>query len=77
MNKTIESLVISVDNSERIKNKILTNLENSSKKNMVLNLVEIDFYFKEKEVELIYHAVDNDYLNIKLNFDDLKIILTK
>ena len=72
MNKTIESLIMSINNSEKIKTKLLTNMKTQSKKTIVLNLVELDFHFDKKEVELIYYAVDSKYPNTKLSFEEFK-----
>jgi len=75
MNKTIESLILSINNSKQLKEKLLSNLKSQNKKTIILNLVELDFDFDNQEVEMIYYAVDDKYPNTKVDFLRLKEIL--
>jgi hypothetical protein len=77
MNKTIEALKHDIANSQRIKEKLLSNINTESKKEIVLNLVELDFNFKDKIVELIYYVIDENYPNVKLDFTEFKNIISK
>jgi hypothetical protein len=77
MNKTIEALKQDIANSQRIKDKLLSNITTESQTEIILNLVELDFDFKNKTVELIYYVVDKNYPNTKLDFAEFKNIICK
>lgn len=75
MNKTIESLQISINDSKRLKEKLLNNLESENRRTIILNLVELEFDFSNQEVEIMYYAIDDEYPNTKLNFLKFREIL--
>jgi hypothetical protein len=76
MNKTIEALKQDIASSQRIKEKLLSNITTKNQTEIVLNLVELDFDFKDKTVELIYYVIDKNYPNTKLDFAEFENIIS-
>lgn len=75
MNKTIEALKDDISNSIKLKEKILLNLIEKTKKEMILNQVELNFNFEDENIELIYYVIDSDYPNVKIDFNQLRSIV--
>jgi len=70
MNSTIEALIHDISRSDRLKEKLLENLNSKKRKTITLNLTEIDFDFKKKEVEIFYFVIDDKFPNEKIMFKE-------
>ena len=59
MNKTIEAFKDDIHSSLKLREKILLNIESKTKKEMILNQVELYFNFEKKNIELVYYVLDS------------------
>ena len=75
MNKTIEAFKDDIHSSLKLREKILLNIEAKTKKEMILNQVELYFNFEKENIELVYFVLDSDYPNVIINFNELKDII--
>ncbi len=75
MNKTIEAFKDDIHSSLKLREKILLNIEAKTKKEMVLNQVELYFNFEKDNIELVYFVLDSNYPNVIINFKELKNII--
>lgn len=75
MNKTIEAFKDDIHSSLKLREKILLNIESKTKKEMILNQVELYFNFEKKNIELVYYVLDSNYPNVIIDFNELKDII--
>ena len=75
MNKTIEAFKDDIHSSLKLREKILLNIEAKTKKEMILNQVELYFNFEKDNIELVYFVLDSNYPNIIIDFNELKNII--
>ena len=75
MNKTIEAFKDDIHSSLKLREKILLNIESKTKKEMILNQVELYFNFEKDNIELVYFVLDSNYPNVIINFKELKNII--
>ncbi|MEI0488777.1 hypothetical protein [Brachyspira pulli] len=75
MNKTIEAFKDDIHSSLKLREKILLNIEAKTKKEMILNQVELYFNFEKENIELAYFVLDSNYPNVIINFKELKNII--
>lgn len=75
MNKTIEAFKDDIHSSLKLREKILLNIEAKTKKEMILNQVELYFNFEKDNIELVYFVLDSNYPNVIINFKELKNII--
>ena len=75
MNKTIEAFKDDIHSSLKLREKILLNIESKTKKEMILNQVELYFNFEKDNIELVYFVLDSNYPNVIINFKELKDII--
>ena len=75
MNKTIEAFKDDIHSSLKLREKILLNIEAKTKKEMVLNQVELYFNFEKDNIELVYFVLDSNYPNVIIDFKELKNII--
>ena len=75
MNKTIEAFKDDIHSSLKLREKILLNIEAKTKKEMILNQVELYFNFEKDNIELVYFVLDSNYPNVIINFKELKDII--
>lgn len=75
MNKTIEAFKDDIHSSLKLREKILLNIELKTKKEMILNQVELYFNFEEENIELVYFVLDSNYPNVIIDFNELKDII--
>jgi hypothetical protein len=61
MNKTVEVFLQEMARSARIKEKIIENIASMDKKEMTLNLFDLDFDFSNKQITIYYYVEDKDY----------------
>ena len=77
MNKTIEAFKDDIHSSLKLREKILLNIESKTKKEMILNQVELYFNFEEENIELVYFVLDSNYPNVIIDFNELKDIINR
>ena len=77
MNKTIEAFKDDIHSSLKLREKILLNIEAKTKKEMILNQVELYFNFEKKNIELVYYVLDSNYPNVIVDFNELKDIINR
>ena len=77
MNKTIEAFKDDIHSSLKLREKILLNIESKTKKEMILNQVELYFNFEKKNIELVYYVLDSNYPNVIVDFNELKDIIIR
>ena len=77
MNKTIEAFKDDMHSSLKLREKILLNIESKTKKEMILNQVELYFNFEKKNIELVYYVLDSNYPNVIIDFNELKDIINR
>ena len=77
MNKTIEAFKDDIHSSLKLREKILLNIEAKTKKEMILNQVELYFNFEKKNIELVYYVLDSNYPNVIIDFNELKDIINR
>ncbi|MBM6845387.1 hypothetical protein [Phocaeicola plebeius] len=77
MNKTIEAFKDDIHSSLKLREKILLNIESKTKKEMILNQVELYFNFEKKNIELVYYVLDSNYPNVIVDFNELKDIINR
>ncbi len=77
MNKTIEAFKDDIHSSLKLREKILLNIESKTKKEMILNQVELYFNFEKKNIELVYYVLDSNYPNVIIDFNELKDIINR
>lgn len=75
MNKTIEAFKDDIHSSLKLREKILLNIEAKTKKEMILNQVELYFNFEKDNIELVYFVLDSNYPNVIIDFNELKDII--
>lgn len=75
MNKTIEAFKDDIHSSLKLREKILLNIELKTKKEMILNQVELYFNFEKDNIELVYYVLDSNYPNVIIDFNELKDII--
>ena len=75
MNKTIEAFKDDIHSSLKLREKILLNIELKTKKEMILNQVELYFNFEKENIELVYFVLDSNYPNVIIDFNELKDII--
>lgn len=75
MNKTIEAFKDDIHSSLKLREKILLNIELKTKKEMILNQVELYFNFEQENIELVYFVLDSNYPNVIIDFNELKDII--
>lgn len=75
MNKTIEAFKDDIHSSLKLREKILLNIELKTKKEMILNQVELYFNFEKENIELVYFVLDSNYPNVIIDFKELKNII--
>ena len=75
MNKTIEAFKDDIHSSLKLREKILLNIEAKTKKEMILNQVELYFNFEKDNIELVYFVLDSNYPNVIIDFNELKNII--
>lgn len=77
MNKTIEAFKDDIHSFLKLREKILLNIESKTKKEMILNQVELYFNFEKKNIELVYYVLDSNYPNVIIDFNELKDIINR
>lgn len=77
MNKTIEAFKDDIHSSLKLREKILLNIESKTKKEMILNQVELYFNFEKKNIKLVYYVLDSNYPNVIIDFNELKDIINR
>ena len=77
MNKTIEAFKDDIHSSLKLREKILLNIEAKTKKEMILNQVELYFNFEKKNIKLVYYVLDSNYPNVIIDFNELKDIINR
>lgn len=77
MNKTIEAFKDDIHSSLKLREKILLNIESKTKKEMILNQVELYFNFEKNNIELTYFVLDSNYPNVTVDFNELKDIINR
>ena len=77
MNKTIEAFKDDIHSSLKLREKILLNIEAKTKKEMILNQVELYFNFEKDNIELVYFVLDSNYPNVIIDFNELKDIINR
>lgn len=77
MNKTIEAFKDDIHSSLKLREKILLNIESKTKKEMILNQIELYFNFEKKNIELVYYVLDSNYPNVIIDFNELKDIINR
>ena len=75
MNKTIEAFKDDIHSSLKLREKIILNIELKTKKEMILNQVELYFNFEKENIELVYFVLDSNYPNVIIDFKELKNII--
>jgi hypothetical protein len=75
MNKTTEVFLQEMQKSLNIKNKIIENVRNENKKEMTLNLFDLDFDFERQMVLISYYVEDKDYLPVTLTCKEFVALL--
>ena len=75
MNKTIEAFKDDIHSSLKLREKILLNIEAKTKKEMILNQVELYFNFEKDNIELVYFVLDSNYNTVIIDFNELKDII--
>jgi len=61
--------------SKSFAEKILANMQSEEKSNMVFNLTQVEFDFKEKQATISYFIIDDSYPDLVLSFDELGKLL--
>ncbi|RUS65621.1 hypothetical protein CUZ56_02707 [Saezia sanguinis] len=67
---TLDALIDSISNSNKIKNFIIGNCSSEEKKEIRLNLVYLIFNFNGREILIQYYAADESYPDVEISFDD-------
>ncbi|WP_300757950.1 hypothetical protein [uncultured Brachyspira sp.] len=75
MNKTIDAFKDDIHSSLKLREKILSNIESKTKKEMIFNQVELYFNFEKENIELVYFVLDSNYPNVIIDFNELKDII--
>ena len=66
MNKTIEDFLKEVKESSSLKEKMISNFKNQERKEIILNLFDLDFNFEKLQVTIFYYLLDNNYPPVTL-----------
>ena len=72
---TLRAFFESVENSSIVKEKLLNNIKSCKEKTIVLNLVHLDYNFKDKYINIFYYVEDNEFPEKILSFEEFENIL--
>ncbi|CAK7019397.1 hypothetical protein [Saezia sanguinis] len=72
---TLDALIDSISNSNKIKNFIIGNCFSEEKKEIRLNLVYLTYNFTDFEILIRYYVADESYPDFEISFDDFITIL--
>lgn len=70
MSKTLLTFKEGISNSQRIRERLIKNIDSQSDKEITLNLSDLDFDFSKKEVKISYYVKDKEYPYVILKFND-------
>ncbi|MDR2949056.1 MAG: hypothetical protein ACK5KL_12310 [Dysgonomonas sp.] len=70
MSKTLLTFKEGISNSQRIRERLIKNIDSQSDKEITLNLSDLDFDFSKKEVKISYYVKDKEYPDVILKFND-------
>ena len=70
MSKTLLTFKEGISNSQKIRERLIKNIDSQSDKEITLNLSDLDFDFNRKEVKISYYVKDKEYPDVILKFND-------
>lgn len=74
-NGTIEALQRELAGSSSVRQRIRENLVKQTSPELVLNLVQLEFDFESKRVNVTYYVEDRAFPESTLSFEDLAALL--
>jgi len=72
---TLRAFYDSIENRNEIKNVLFENLDSKKEEIIVLNIVQVEYKFKEKYVTIAYYCEDKEYPDKKLSFEEFGNLL--
>lgn len=70
MSKTLLTFKEGISNSQRVRERLIKNIDAQSDKEITLNLSDLNFDFNKKEVKISYYVKDKDFPDVTLKFND-------